>query len=84
MDQSAHHGVFAKAAGDFVQRAVQALRARAGLMPRIEQSQLHRVFAFQLMDLNAGEPGPFRHRDPLEQTYRGPCDGAAVVNRSVE
>ena len=52
LDQSAHHGVFAKAAGNFVQRAVQAPGARAGLLPCIEQSQLYRVFAFQLMDLN--------------------------------
>jgi hypothetical protein len=37
-----------------------------------------------LMDLNAGEPGPFRHRDPLEQAYRGPCDCGAVVDLCVD
>ena len=45
-------------------------------MQHIEQSQLRRVFAFQLMDLNASEPGPFRHRNPVEQTYRSPGDAA--------
>jgi hypothetical protein len=46
VDQPARHGVFAEAAGDFVQRAVQAPSARAGLVQRMEQRQLHRVFAF--------------------------------------